>query len=190
MNKKKIEKAIKMILEAVGEDTKRDGLKGTPKRVAELYQEFFSGIKKDPKKELKHYFFPNHDEMVIAKGIFFNSLCEHHLLPFFGKVHIVYIPDNNRITGFSRLARVIEVLAHRAQLQERLTSQVADVLMEALKPKGVLVIMEAEQLCLTLRGVKKLGAQTITTASRGTLKDDKKKALALALIKDKHLSSL
>lgn len=189
MNKKKIEKAIKMILEEIGEDTKRDGLKGTPKRVAELCEEIFSGIKKDPKKELKPYSFPNHDEMVIAKDISFNSFCEHHLLPFFGKVHIFYIPDNNRITGFSRLARVVEVLSHRPQLQERLTSQVADVLMGVLKPKGVLVIMEAEQLCLTVRGVKKPGAQIITTASRGVLKDDKKKALALALIKDKYLSA-
>ncbi len=190
MNKKKIEKAIEMILDAIGEDSKRDGLRSTPKRVAELFEEIFSGIKKDPKKELKLYSFPNHDEMVIAKDITFNSSCEHHLLPFFGRVHIVYTPDKGRITGFSRLARVVEVLAHRPQLQERLTSQIADVLMEVLKPKGVLIIIEAEQLCLTIRGVKKPGVNIITTASRGTLKDDKKKSEALALIKDKDSSAL
>jgi len=190
MNRKKIEKAIEMVLEAIGEDTKREGLKGTPQRVGELFEEIFSGVEKDPEDELKLYSFPNHDEMIIAKDISFNSFCEHHLLPFFGKVHIAYIPDHNRITGFSRLAKVVEILAQRPQLQERLTSQVADVLEKVLKPKGVLVIVEAEQLCLTIRGVKKRGVNIITSASRGSLKDDRKKSEALALIKDTDLSDL
>jgi GTP cyclohydrolase I len=187
MDRKKIEKGVELILEAVGEDTQREGLKKTPTRVAELYQELFSGIEKDPKEEIELYSFPQHDEMIVAKDIAFCSFCEHHLLPFFGKAHIVYVPDNNRITGFSRLARVVEVLAHRPQLQERLTSQVADVLSEVLKPRGVLVILEAEQLCLTVRGIKKPGVGIVTSASRGVLKDEKRKAFALSLIKDKNL---
>jgi len=183
MNKKKIEKAVKEILEAIGEDPQRDGLKQTPKRVADFYEETFSGLKQNPKKELKAYFAPNHDEMIIAKDISFHSLCEHHLLPFFGRVHIAYIPKDNRITGFSRLARVVEVLSRRLQLQERLTSEIADILMEVLNPKGVLVIMEAEQMCLSIRGIKKPGASTVTIAVRGSLKDDAKRAEALILIK-------
>jgi GTP cyclohydrolase IA len=183
MNKKRIEKAVREILEAIGEDPQRDGLKQTPKRVAAFYEETFSGLKQNPNKELKAYFAPNHDEMIIAKDISFHSLCEHHLLPFFGKVHIAYIPKDNRITGFSRLARVVEVLSRRLQLQERLTSEIADILMEALNPKGVLVIMEAEQMCLSIRGIKKPGASTVTTAVRGSLKDDAKRAEALILIK-------
>ena len=185
MNKKKIEKAVREILEAIGEDPQRDGLKQTPKRVADFYEETFSGLKQNPKKELKLYSAPNHDEMIIARDISFHSLCEHHLLPFFGKVHIAYIPKDNRITGFSCLARVVEVLSRRPQLQERLTSQIADILMEVLNPKGVLVIMEAEQMCLSIRGIRKPGASTVTTAVRGSLKDDAKRAEALVLIKGK-----
>jgi GTP cyclohydrolase I len=183
MDKKKIQKAVKMILEAVGEDTHRDGLRDTPRRVADFYEEIFAGLSENPEGQIKLYSAPNQDEMIIAKDIFFHSLCEHHLLPFFGKAHIAYVPTDNKITGFSRLVRVVEVLARRPQLQERLTAQIADVLMKMLKPKGVLVIMEAEQMCLTMRGLKKPGSVTITSAMRGTLKKDALRKEAFALIK-------
>jgi GTP cyclohydrolase I len=183
MDKKKIQKAVRMILEAVGEDVKRDGLRDTPRRVADFYEEIFAGLSQDPEGQLKLYSAPNQDEMIIAKDIFFHSLCEHHLLPFFGKAHIAYVPTDNKITGFSRLVRVIEVLARRPQLQERLTAEIADVLTKVLKPKGVLVILEAEQMCLTMRGLKKPGSVTITSAMRGTLKKDALRKEALALIK-------
>ena len=185
MNKRKIEKAVKMILEAVGEDPQREGLKDTPRRVADFYEEIFAGLNENPQDHLKLYSAPNQDEMIIVKDIFFHSLCEHHLLPFFGKAHIAYIPSDNKITGFSRLVRVIEVLARRPQLQERLTAQVADTLMEVLKPKGVLVVIEAEQMCLTMRGLKKPGSVTITSAIRGTLRKDVLRKEAFALIKGK-----
>ncbi len=185
MNKRKIEKAVKMILEAVGEDPQREGLKDTPRRVADFYEEIFAGLNENPQDQLKLYSAPNQDEMIIVKDIFFHSLCEHHLLPFFGKAHIAYIPSDNKITGFSRLVRVIEVLARRPQLQERLTAQVADTLMEVLKPKGVLVVIEAEQMCLTMRGLKKHGSVTITSAIRGTLRKDALRKEAFALIKSK-----
>ncbi len=183
MDKRKIEKAVKMILEAVGEDPEREGLKDTPRRVADFYQEIFAGLDQNPQEQLRLYSAPNQDEMIIAKDIFFHSLCEHHLLPFFGKAHIAYIPSDNKITGFSRLVRVLEVLARRPQLQERLTAQVADTLMEVLKPKGVLVLIEAEQMCLTMRGLKKPGSVTITSAMRGTLRKEALRKEAFALIR-------
>jgi GTP cyclohydrolase I len=183
MDKEKIQKAIRMILEAVGEDPDRDGLKDTPRRVAEFYEEIFAGLSEDPEGQVKLYSAPNQDEMIIAKDIFFHSLCEHHLLPFFGKAHIAYIPTDDQITGFSRLVRVIEALARRPQLQERLTAQIADVLMKMLKPKGVLVILEAEQMCLTMRGLKKPGSVTITSAVRGDLKKEALRKEAFSLIK-------
>lgn len=174
-----------MILEAVGEDPQREGLKDTPKRVADFYEEIFSGLSENPRSQLKLYSAPNQDEMIIAKNISFHSLCEHHLLPFFGKAHIAYIPSDNKITGFSRLVRVVEVLARRPQLQERLTAQIADTLMEVLKPKGVLVVIEVEQMCLTMRGLKKPGSVTITSAIRGALKKTALRKEAFALIKGK-----
>jgi len=183
MDKKKIQKAVKMILEAVGEDVQRDGLRDTPKRVADFYEEIFAGLSEDPEAQIKLYSAPNQDEMIIAKEIFFHSLCEHHLLPFFGSAHVAYIPSDNKITGFSRLVRVIEVLARRPQLQERLTAQIADVLMKVLSPKGVLVILEAEQMCLTMRGLRKPGSVTITTAVRGDLKKASLRKEAFSLIK-------
>jgi GTP cyclohydrolase I len=183
MDKKKIQKAVRMILEAVGEDPERDGLRDTPRRVADFYEEIFAGLSQNPEAQLKLYSAPNQDEMIIAKDIFFHSLCEHHLLPFFGKAHIAYIPTNNQITGFSRLVRVIETMTRRPQLQERLTAQIADVLMKVLKPKGVLVIMEAEQMCLSMRGLKKPGSVTITSAVRGTLKKNALRKEAFSLIK-------
>lgn len=172
-----------MILEAVGENPQRDGLKDTPKRVADFYEEIFAGLSENPEAQIKLYSAPNQDEMIIAKDIFFHSLCEHHLLPFFGKAHIAYIPADNKITGFSRLVRVIEVLARRPQLQERLTAEIADVLMKVLKPKGVLVIMEAEHLCLSMRGLRKPGSVTVTTAVRGNLKKASLRKEAFSLIK-------
>ncbi|MCK4224453.1 MAG: GTP cyclohydrolase I FolE [candidate division Zixibacteria bacterium] len=183
MDKDKIQKAVRMILEAVGEDPERDGLCDTPRRVADFYQEIFAGLSENPEAQIKLYSAPNQDEMIIVKDIFFHSLCEHHLLPFFGKAHIAYIPTDNQITGFSRLVRVIEVLSRRPQLQERLTAEIADVLMKVLKPKGVLVIMEAEQMCLSMRGLKKPGSVTITSAMRGTLKEDALRKEAFSLIK-------
>jgi GTP cyclohydrolase I len=183
MDKIKIQKAVRMILEAIGEDPDRDGLVDTPRRVADFYQEIFAGLSEDPEDQVKLYSAPNQDEMIIAKDIFFHSLCEHHLLPFFGKAHIAYIPTDNKITGFSRLVRVIEVLARRPQLQERLTAQIADVLMKVAKPKGVLVILEAEQMCLTMRGLKKPGSVTITSALRGDLKKEALRKEAFSLIK-------
>ena len=193
MDKRKIEKAVKMILEAVGEDPQREGLKQTPKRVADFYEEIFAGLSQNPRSQIKlysttrdgHLSTSNQDEMIIAKDIFFHSLCEHHLLPFFGKVHIAYIPSNNKITGFSKLVRVVETLARRPQLQECLTAQIADTLMEVLKPQGVLVVIEAEQMCLTMRGSKKPGSVTITSAIRGTLRKTALRKEALALIKGK-----
>ncbi len=191
MDKSKIQKAVRMILEAVGEDPRREGLKDTPRRVADFYEEIFAGLSENPEGQIKLYSArtagrpnaPNQDEMIIAKDIFFHSLCEHHLLPFFGKAHIAYIPTDNQITGFSRLVRVIEVLARRPQLQERLTAQVADVLMKVLKPKGILVILEAEQMCLTMRGLRKPGSVTITSAVRGDLKREALRKEAFSLIK-------
>jgi len=185
MDKEKIQKAVRMILEAVGEDPGRDGLKDTPRRVADFYEEIFAGLSQNPEAQLKLYSAPNQEEMIIARDIFFHSLCEHHLLPFFGRAHIAYIPTDNRITGFSRLVRVIEVLSRRPQLQERLTAQIADVLMKVLKPQGVLVIMEAEHMCLSMRGLRKPGSVTVTSAIRGDLRKEALRKEAFALIKGK-----
>jgi GTP cyclohydrolase I len=185
VNEKKIEEAVEAILLAIGEDIKRDGLKDTPRRIAQMYKEIFSGIHKDPKKELKTYKTKNEDEMIIIKDIPFYSVCEHHLLPFFGKAHIVYIPKENKITGFSSLVRVIDVMAKRPLLQERLTHEIADFLMANLKPMGVLVVIEAEHLCLSMIGVKKPGTLTVTSAIRGVMRSAATRAEALSLIKGK-----
>ncbi|TET63489.1 MAG: GTP cyclohydrolase I FolE [Candidatus Stahlbacteria bacterium] len=185
INKKEIEGAVKIILKAIGEDLNRDGLKDTPKRIARMYEEIFSGVNKDPKKELKTYTAKNEDEMIIIKDIPFYSVCEHHLLPFFGKAHIVYIPKKNRITGFSSLVRVIDVMAKRPIVQERLTHEVADFLMVNLKPMGVMVVIEAEHLCLSMIGVKKPGTLTVTSAIRGVMRSAATRAEAFSLIKGK-----
>ena len=174
IDKKQIEKAVIDIINAIGEDIERDGLKDTPQRIADMYEEIFSGIKGDPKKELKTYVAKNEDEMIIIKDIPFYSVCEHHLLPFFGKAHIVYIPKNNRITGFSSMVRVIDVMAKRPIVQERLTHEIADFFMLHLKPMGVLVIIEAEHLCMSMRGVKKPGSITTTSAVRGVFQKNAK----------------
>lgn len=168
VDEQKIEEAVKMILEAIGEDLEREGLRETPKRVARMYKEVFSGLSQDPCDILQKFFVTdNHEEMVLIKDISFYSMCEHHLLPFYGKAHIAYIPADGRIIGLSKLVKLIEVFARRPQLQERLTSQVADVAMEKLAPKGVVVVVEAEHLCMTIRGVKKPGSITVTSAVRG-----------------------
>ena len=180
---KQMIQAYTALITAIGENVKREGLKDTPKRVASMYEEIFSGVHKDPRKELKTYKTKNEDEMIIIKDIPFYSVCEHHLLPFFGKAHIVYIPKENKITGFSSLVRVIDVMAKRPLLQERLTHEIADFLMANLKPMGVLVVIEAEHLCLSMIGVKKPGTLTVTSAIRGVMRSAATRAEAFSLIK-------
>jgi len=183
MDKEKIIKGVKLILEGIGEDPDREGLKRTPERIFEFYQQVLDGIKVKPEKALKLYATPNKDELIIVRDISFYSMCEHHLLPFFGKVHIAYIPQMDKITGFSNLVEIVEVLSHRPTVQERLTSDIADTLNKVLTPKGLLVIIEAEHLCLTMIGVKKPGSRTVTSAIRGVLRKDATRAEAMALIK-------
>ena len=167
----KIKTAIASIIEAIGEDPKREGLVGTPERVAEMYAELFGGLGQDPKEELAVGFELGHREMVILRDIPFYSMCEHHLLPFYGTVHIGYIPnDEGRIIGISKLARVVEIIAKRPQLQERMTTEIADAIMDALKPDGVAVVIQAEHLCMIMRGIKKAGSNVITSALRGIFK--------------------
>jgi len=167
MDIEKIKRAVRMILEALGEDPDRPGLRETPERVAKMYEELFSGLKGSPEDLLKPIEGEQHDEMVMLKNIPFYSMCEHHLLPFFGKAHIAYIPEGGRIVGIGELAKALEVLAKRPQVQERLTSQLADMIMERLHPKGAMVIIDAEHLCLSMRGIKKPGSRTVTSAVRG-----------------------
>lgn len=184
MDNKRIEKAIRDILIAVGEDPSRRDIKDTPKRVAEMYEEILSGMKADPEKELEVIFEKDHDEIILLKNIPLYSICEHHMLPFIGKAHVAYIPSNNRVTGLSKLARVVDIFARRLQVQERLTTDIADIIMKKLKPKGVLVVIEAEHLCMSMRGVKKPGVTTVTSAVRGIFrKNEKTRAEALSLIR-------
>jgi GTP cyclohydrolase I len=183
----KIERGVRLILEGVGEDTARAGLQRTPRRVAEMYAELTAGMREDPREHVLPLPGDKHDEMVIVKDISFASLCEHHLAPFVGKCHIAYIPKEGRIVGLSKLARLVETFARRLQVQERLTSQIADTLFGGLKPVGVMVVMEAEHTCMTIRGVKKPGAITITSAIRGGFrKDSRTRAEAMALIREKE----
>lgn len=174
MDRKKIEKGVRLILEGVGEDPDRPGLAATPRRVADLYREIFSGIDADPMKHLVPVAGETHDEMVLVREIPLYSLCEHHLLPFAGKANIAYIPEDGRIVGLSKLIRVLETYAARPQVQERLTTQVADAIMEGLKPKGVMVVIEAEHLCLSMRGVRKPSSVTVTSAVRGVFRRDER----------------
>lgn len=179
----KIEQAVYMILEAIGEDPEREGLVDTPKRVARMYGEVFAGLHEDPSRHLKVQFSEDHEEMVIVKDIPVYSMCEHHLVPFYGKAHVAYIPRKGKVTGLSKLARVVEGYARRPQLQERLTSQIADSIMDVLDPRGVLVVIEAEHMCMTMRGVKKPGSQTLTSAVRGIFKTNQvTRAEAFSLI--------
>jgi GTP cyclohydrolase IA len=182
----KIERGVRLILEGVGEDADRAGLQRTPRRVAEMYAELTAGMREDPSEHVQALPGDRHDEMVIVKDIHFASLCEHHLAPFVGKCHIAYIPKGGRIVGLSKLARLVETFARRLQVQERLTSEIADTLFEGLTPVGVMVVMEAEHTCMTIRGVKKPGAVTITSAIRGGFrKDSRTRAEAMALIREK-----
>lgn len=167
MDKKKIEKGVKLILEGIGEDPDRPGIKDTPRRIAELYEEIFSGLQTPTDEILKPIEGESHDEMVILTDIPFYSVCEHHLLPFIGKAHVAYIPSGGKIVGLSKLARAVEIFAKRPQVQERLTTQLADMIMEKLKPKGAMVIIDAEHLCMSMRGVKKPNTRTMTSAVRG-----------------------
>lgn len=172
INHDKIEQAVRMILEAIGEDPNREGLLDTPKRVAKMYAEVFEGLSQDPKEHFATVFGEDHEELVLVKDIPFFSMCEHHLVPFFGKAHVGYIPRGGKVTGLSKLARAVEAVAKRPQLQERITSTIADSLIETLDPHGVIVVLEAEHMCMTMRGVKKPGAQTVTSAVRGVFTED------------------
>lgn len=182
MDKARIEKAVREILLAIGENPNREGLKDTPKRVARMYEEVFSCIGKNPMEAVTVFKTEEHEEMVILRDIPFYSMCEHHLLPFYGKAHVAYIPKKDRLAGLSKLARVVEMISRCPQLQERITTQVADTLMKVLKPHGVLVIVDAEHLCMTMRGVKKPGSRMTTSAVRGVFRQNditRKEALQL-----------
>jgi GTP cyclohydrolase I len=184
LDKERIQNAVREILIAIGEDPNREGLTETPTRIANMYEEIFSGINEEPEKYLEIYFQQEkYEELVLLKDIPFYSVCEHHLVPFFGKAHIGYIPKNGRLTGLSKLARVLETVSKRPQLQERLTSSVADIIQEKLKPYGVIVVIEAEHMCMTMRGIKKPGSKTITSAVRGIFSTDaKSRAEVLSMI--------
>jgi GTP cyclohydrolase I len=171
IDQERIRAAVREILLAVGEDPDREGLLDTPDRVARLYAELFSGLSKNPRELLKKKFTKKYDEMVLEKDIGFESMCEHHLLPFIGKAHIAYLP-NGKIVGLSKLARVVEVLSHRPQVQERMAEELADLLMHELEPRGVAVILEATHTCMTIRGIRKAGSLCITSAMRGGFKDN------------------
>ena len=184
MDKERIQNAVREILIAVGEDPDREGLLETPKRVANMYEEIFAGLTEDPKQHIKLFNEQSNDEMVIVKDIPFYSMCEHHLLPFFGKAHIGYIPSDNKIIGLSKLARIVDNFAKKPQVQERLTSDIADFLNDNLQPKGVAVIMEAEHMCVTMRGARAAGSKTQTSALRGIMRTDAKtRAEVLSLLK-------
>ncbi|OGX31818.1 MAG: GTP cyclohydrolase I FolE [Omnitrophica WOR_2 bacterium RIFCSPHIGHO2_02_FULL_46_37] len=184
MDRKKIEKAIREILEAIGENPKRKDLLDTPKRVAEMYEELFSGIQKEPARELEVVLDQKYEEIILLKNIPLYSVCEHHLLPFIGRAHIAYIPGQGRVTGLSKIARVADILARRLQVQERLTTQIAEIIMAKLRPLGVMVVIEAEHLCMSMRGVQKPGTITVTSAVRGIFKKNvKTRSEALALMK-------
>ncbi len=185
MDREALIAAVSSILEAIGEDPTREGLLRTPERVADMYAEIFEGVGKDPVGELDVLFEADHDEMVMVKDIPLYSVCEHHLIPFIGTAHVAYIPnDSGKITGLSKLARLVDVLSKRPQVQERLTTQIADAVEKALQPKGVLVVVEAEHLCMSMRGVKKPGARTVTSAVRGIFRrNEATRAEAMAFIR-------
>ena len=185
MDKKMIEDGVRMILKGIGEDLNREGIIKTPKRVAAMYEEIFSGIGKDPADALGPMFDENHDEIILVKDIHFYSVCEHHLVPFVGKAHIAYVPNKTgKIIGLSKLTRVFEIVAKRPQVQERLTTIVADTIMKKIEPRGVMVVVEAEHLCMSMRGVKKPNTITVTSAVRGLFrKNPASRAEAMALIK-------
>ena len=184
----KVEEGVRLILEGIGEDPGREGLKDTPRRVADMYREVFAGLHQDPEAVVDAVFDVGHDEMIMVRDITFSAFCEHHLVPFTGKAHVAYVPgENGRITGLSKLARLVDLLAKRPQVQERLTTEIADVLERTLKPRGVFVVIEAEHLCMSMRGVKKPGSETVTSAVRGVFRNDSRtRAEAMGLIRDGH----
>ncbi len=185
----RVEKAIREILLAIGENPDRDGLKKTPSRVARAYVEMFAGLRQDPETVLSTTFDLGHEEMVLVKDIELYSCCEHHLVPFHGVAHVGYIPSTDgRITGLSKLARLVDVYARRPQVQERLTTQIADAMVEFLAPRGVIVVLECEHLCMSMRGVRKPGARTVTSAVRGQLRDAATRSEAMSLIVAQHRS--
>ncbi len=185
MDRERIENAVREILLAVGEDPEREGLQETPARVARMYEEIFSGLETDPERFLKVFSEEKNDEMVVVRDIPLYSMCEHHLLPFVGKAHIVYIPAHGKVIGLSKLARIVDNFARRPQLQERLTAQIADFLNDNLDPKGVAVVVEAEHLCMTMRGARAAGALPRTSALRGIIRADARtRAEAMALISE------
>lgn len=171
IDQEKIKQAVRLLLEGIGEDPSREGLAETPDRIARMYEEIYGGLEEDAEVHLSKTFSVEHSEMVVEKEITFYSTCEHHLLPFYGKVHIAYIP-NGRVVGLSKLARTVEVYARRPQIQEQLTGQIADALEKYLNPQGVMVMVEAEHMCMTMRGIKKPGSQTVTIAKRGVFQSD------------------
>lgn len=179
-----IEDAMRQVLKGIGENPDREGLERTPQRVADMYAELFSGIGKDPVAEINVVFELGHDEMIMVRDIPFFSICEHHLVPMLGKAHVAYIPNKQgQITGLSKLARVVDVVSRRPQVQERITTEIADAIEEALEPRGVFVVIEAEHLCMTMRGVRKPGSQTVTSSVRGLFRDNEAtRAEAMGLI--------
>jgi GTP cyclohydrolase IA len=186
MDLKKIEKGVRLILEGIGEDPERAGIKDTPQRVAKMYEEIFAGLKTPSEEILNYIQGESHDEMVLLKDIPFYSVCEHHLLPFVGKAHVAYIPSGGKIVGLSELVKAVEILAKRPQVQERLTTQLAGLIMERLKPKGAMVVIDAEHLCMSMRGVKKPGSRTVTSAVRGIFRTKQStREELLQLIKNK-----
>lgn len=162
----KIEEAVRLLLEGIGEDADREGLKDTPERVSRMYEEIFGGMETSAKEHLSKTFTAENNEMIVEKDILFHSTCEHHIMPFYGKVHIAYIPDG-KVVGISKLARTVEVFARRLQIQEKMTAQIADSIMENLNPRGVMVMVQAEHMCMTMRGIKKPGSRTVTVVTRG-----------------------
>ncbi|HEX9824003.1 MAG TPA: GTP cyclohydrolase I FolE [Actinomycetota bacterium] len=182
----KVEEAVALLLEGIGEDPGREGMKETPRRVADLYEEVLSGMHQDPEAVLDVTFAEDHDEMIMVRDIELFSMCEHHLAPFVGKAHVAYIPGKDgRITGLSKLARVVDVLSRRLQVQERLTKQIADVIERALRPRGVFVVIEAEHMCMSIRGVRKPGHETVTSSVRGIFRSDARtRAEAMSLLRD------
>jgi GTP cyclohydrolase I len=187
LDRERIVQGVRMILEGIGEDLDREGLVKTPERVAKMYEEILSGMDIDPATVIKPMFAEEHEEMIVVKDIPLYSMCEHHMVPFIGKAHVAYIPGpEGQITGISKLARVVDVLSKRLQVQERLTTTIADTLVKALRPRGVLVVVEAEHLCMSMRGVKKPGTLTITSAVRGTFHNNAaSRAEAMSLISQK-----
>ena len=186
MDKEKIENAVADILEAIEVDSEREGLQNTPQKVAEMYEEIFSGINEDPEEHLELVLEDeDYEDLVLVKDINFYSMCEHHLVPFFGKAHVAYIPKDGQVTGLSRLAKVVQSVAKRPQLQERMTKMIADAIDNVLDPLGVCVIVEAEQMCMTMRGIKQSESRTVTSSVRGSFRsDEKSREEVMNLIKD------